>query len=123
MKQEYIENVSPGDILREEFLKPLELTAESLAKEVGLSTATISRIINAKQPITADTALRFSKFFGNSAEFWMGLQNNYELREARMSRVIMNKVRKIAALQQRKNRKPVSLSKRSSRKPATSSVL
>jgi addiction module HigA family antidote len=76
-----IPNVHPGEILEEEFLKPLQLTAYRLAKETHLSPTRISEIIRKKRRITADTAIRFSKYFGNSADFWLGIQNEYDLRE------------------------------------------
>ncbi|WCL50664.1 HigA family addiction module antitoxin [Leptospira sp. GIMC2001] len=76
-----IPNVHPGEILNEEFLVPLNITAYRLAKETKLSPTRISEIINFKRGITADTAIRFSKFFGNSVEFWMGIQDEYEIRE------------------------------------------
>jgi addiction module HigA family antidote len=75
-----IEMILPGEILQEEFLIPLEITAYRLAKETKISATRISEIIKGKRRITADSALRFSKFFGNSPEFWMGIQNDYDLR-------------------------------------------
>lgn len=74
-------NIHPGEILREEFLKPLNLSAYRLAKETSIPPTRISQILKGNRKITADTALRFSKYFGNSAEFWLGLQNEYDLRE------------------------------------------
>jgi len=67
----------------EEFLKPMEITAYRLAKETFLPQTRISEIIKGNRRITADTALRFSKFFGNSAKFWLGLQDDYDLEEER----------------------------------------
>lgn len=69
-----IPEVHPGEILEEEFLKPLGISAYRLAKETRISATRISQIIKGKRRITADTALRFGKFFGNSADFWLGLQ-------------------------------------------------
>lgn len=77
-----IPNVHPGQILNEEFLIPLNISAYRLAKETKLSPTRISEIIHQKRGITADTAIRFSKFFGNSIEFWMGIQDEYEIRES-----------------------------------------
>ena len=74
-------NIHPGEVLDEEFLKPLQLTAYRLAKETNIPQTRISEIIKRKRRITADTALRFSKFFNVSAEFWLGLQNDYDLEE------------------------------------------
>jgi len=76
-------NVHPGEVLFEEFLKPMGISAYKLAKETKLSQTRISEILRKKRSVTADSALRFSKFFGNSAEFWLGLQNDYDLEENR----------------------------------------
>ena len=76
-----IPEVHPGEILEEEFLKPLGVTAYRLAKETKIPATRISQIIKGKRRITADTALRFGKFFGNSADFWMGIQMEYDLRK------------------------------------------
>ena len=67
--------------MEEEFLKPLGITAYRLAKETKIPATRISQIIKGKRRITADTALRFGKFFGNSADFWMGIQMEYDLRK------------------------------------------
>ena len=76
-----LENVHPGEILSEEFLKPMEITAYRLSKSIGIPQTRTSQIIKGKRRITADTALRFSKYFGTSAKFWMGLQDDYDLEE------------------------------------------
>ena len=76
-----IPEVHPGEILEEEFLKPLGISAYRLAKETKIPATRISQIIKGKRRITADTALRFGKFFGNSADFWMGIQMEYDLRK------------------------------------------
>ena len=76
-------NVHPGEILDEEFLKPLSLSAYRLAKETNIPQTRISQIIKGNRRITADTALRFSKFFGNSPRFWLGLQDDFDLEEER----------------------------------------
>ncbi len=73
--------VHPGEILEEEFLKPLGISAYRLAKETKIPATRISQIIKGKRRLTADTALRFGKFFGNSAEFWLGIQMEYDLRK------------------------------------------
>lgn len=78
-----IKNIHPGEILKEEFMDPLNISAYKLAKETYLQATRISQIIHEKRSITPDTALRFSKFFGNSANFWMGLQIEYDLRNKR----------------------------------------
>ena len=74
-------NIHPGEILKEEFLKPLEISAYKLAKELSIPQTRISEIIKGKRRITADTALRLSHYFGNSAKFWLGLQGDYDLEE------------------------------------------
>jgi addiction module HigA family antidote len=76
-------NIHPGEILLEEFLKPMKISAYRLAKETGVSQTRISQILHGKRRISAETALRFGKFFGTSAEFWLGLQNDYDLEESK----------------------------------------
>ncbi|MFJ1291774.1 HigA family addiction module antitoxin [Paracoccus yeei] len=73
----------PGEVLDELFLQPLEMSAGALAKRLGVPRTRIERIVKAETSLTADTALRLSTFFGNTAEFWMNLQRAYELSEAR----------------------------------------
>ena len=74
-------NIHPGEILLEEFLKPLEITAYRLSKSIGIPQTRTSQIIKGKRGITADTALRLSKYFGTSPKFWLGLQDDYDLEE------------------------------------------
>jgi addiction module HigA family antidote len=71
--------IHPGEILQEEFLLPLELSQNALAKSIHVSARRINEIVHAKRSITADTALRLSLFFGTSADFWMHLQSKYDL--------------------------------------------
>jgi addiction module HigA family antidote len=78
-----IEPIHAREILLEEFMKPFSLSQNSLANSLNVTPRRINEIVNKKRAITADTALRISKFFGNSAEFWMNLQNTYELEMAR----------------------------------------
>ncbi|NBX39330.1 MAG: addiction module antidote protein, HigA family [Flavobacteriia bacterium] len=80
---EKLKNIHPGEILLSEFLIPMEITAYRLAKETFLPQTRISEIIKGKRRITADTAIRFAKFFNTSAKFWMGLQDDYDLEEER----------------------------------------
>ncbi|MHB1276883.1 MAG: HigA family addiction module antitoxin [Bacteroidia bacterium] len=80
---EKLKNIHPGEILLEEFLIPMDLTAYRLAKETFLPQTRISEIIKGNRRISADTALRFSKFFGTTAKFWLGLQDDYDLEEER----------------------------------------
>jgi len=75
--------IHPGDILLTEFLQPMGLSAYRLAKELGVPLPRVYDIVKGKRSITADTALRLGVFFGLPAQFWMNLQNNYDLRVAR----------------------------------------
>src|SRR5271155_817089 len=75
--------VTPGEMLREEFLAEFGLSQNQLAKAVGISPNRIAEIVNNRRRITADTALRLSLYFGNSAEFWLNLQTHYDLKLAR----------------------------------------
>lgn len=76
-------NVHPGEILNLEFLEPLEITAYRLSKDLKIPQTRISEIIKGRRRITADTALRLSKYFGNSAKFWIGLQDDYDIEAER----------------------------------------
>ena len=76
-------NIHPGEILREEFLIPLKLSAYRLARDTGMPATRISQILKGKRRITADTALRLAQYFGNSPDFWLGIQDEYDLREER----------------------------------------
>ena len=78
-----LKNIHPGEILQEEFLIPLEISAYRLSKDIGIPQTRISEIVKCKRRITADTALRLSKYFGNSAKFWLGLQDDFDLEEER----------------------------------------
>ncbi len=78
---EKLANVHPGQILNYEFLEPLEITAYRLSKDLKIPQTRISEIIKGNRRITADTALRLSKYFGNSAKFWLGLQNDFDIEE------------------------------------------
>ena len=78
---ERLPNIHPGEVLKEEFLSPMNVSAYRLAKEIHVPETRISEIIHGKRAVTADTALRFAKFFGTTAEFWLNLQNLYDLEE------------------------------------------
>ncbi len=80
---EKLANVHPGEILNFEFLEPLEITAYRLSKDLKIPQTRISEIIKGRRRITADTALRLSKYFGNSAKFWLGLQDDFDIEEER----------------------------------------
>jgi antitoxin HigA-1 len=71
--------IHPGEVLMEEFLKPMDLSQNRLAIDIGVDGRRINEIVQGKRAISADTALRLSRFFGNSAQFWMGLQTQYDL--------------------------------------------
>lgn len=74
--------IHPGEILSEEFLLPMNITQYRLAKAIGVDARRIHSIVHGERSITAETALLFSRFFGNSAEFWLGLQSQYDLETA-----------------------------------------
>ncbi len=76
-------NIHPGEILLEEFLLPMELSQNRIARSIGVPPRRINEIVHGKRAVTADTALRLARFFGTSEQFWMGLQADYELEEAR----------------------------------------
>ena len=76
-----LKNIHPGEILFEEFLIPFNISAYKLAKDIEIPQTRISQIIKGNRRITADTALRLSKYFGNSAKFWLGLQGDYDIEE------------------------------------------
>ena len=79
MSENKIPPLHPGVVLSEEFIKPLKLSQNQIARELGVTPRRINEIINSKRSITADTALRLSPYFGNSSRFWMGLQMDYDL--------------------------------------------
>lgn len=76
-----LKNIHPGEILQEEFLTPLGLSAYRLSKDVGIPQTRVSEILKGNRRVTADTALRLSKYFGNSAKFWLGLQDDFDIEE------------------------------------------
>jgi addiction module HigA family antidote len=76
-----LRNIHPGEILQEEFLMPLEISAYRLSKDTAIPQTRISEIIKGNRRITADTALRLSRYFGTTAKFWLGLQDDYDLEE------------------------------------------
>ena len=76
-----LKNIHPGEVLSEEFLKPLGVSAYRLSKDTGIPQTRISAIVKGRRRITADTALRLSKYFGNSAKFWLGLQDDFDIEE------------------------------------------
>lgn len=89
-------NIHPGEILNEEFLKPMNITAYRLSKSIGIPQTRTSQIIKGKRGITADTALRLSKYFGTSPKFWLGLQDDYDLEEQTLK--LQNELNEIQTL-------------------------
>ncbi len=79
MKKKNLNPVHPGEVLLEEFLKPMRLSQNKLALDIGVPPRRINEIVLEKRRITADTALRLARFFGTSSEFWLGLQSQYDL--------------------------------------------
>lgn len=80
-------NIHPGEILLEEFLKPLKISAYKLSKDIGIPQTRTSEILKGRRRITADTALRLSYYFGNSARFWLGLQVDYDIEEEKKNKI------------------------------------
>jgi antitoxin HigA-1 len=76
-----LKNIHPGEVLSQEFLIPFGISAYKLAKDIGIPQTRVSEILKGNRRITADTALRLSKYFGNSAKFWLGLQDDFDLEE------------------------------------------
>jgi len=76
-----LKNIHPGEVLMEEFLIPLEISAYRLSKDIGIPQTRISEILKGNRRVTADTALRLSQYFGNSPKFWLGLQDDYDVEE------------------------------------------
>jgi addiction module HigA family antidote len=91
--------IHPGNVLLHEFLNELGITSYALAKSIGVPTNRVTGIVNGDRSITADTALRFGRFFGNSPEFWMNLQMHYDLEVAERStgRQILRDVQQLSA--------------------------
>jgi|TARA_B110000285_G_scaffold3791_1_gene3968 antitoxin HigA-1 len=81
-----LKNIHPGEILLEEFLKPLGVSAYRLSKDTFIPQTRISEITKGRRRITADTALRLSKYFGTSAKFWLGLQDDYDIDEEKLNK-------------------------------------
>ena len=79
-------NIHPGEVLLEEFLKPMKITAYKLAKDVKIPQTRVSEIIHGRRSVTADTALRLARYFGTSATFWLNLQMLYDLEEVELTK-------------------------------------
>jgi addiction module HigA family antidote len=95
MKNKLLANVTPGEILEEDFLKPMGLSQYRLAKDIGVPARRINEIVNGERSITADTALRLGRFFKMSAQFWLNLQSHYDLEimEDRLGRRLEREVK------------------------------
>ena len=100
MSNKKIPPIHPGEILFEEFLKPMDISQNKLGRDLGVSPRRINEIIHKKRSITADTALRLGVYFGNSPSFWLGLQMDYDLDIAQdtLSDKIKNEVRQASAI-------------------------
>jgi addiction module HigA family antidote len=83
MKSKLLANITPGEILAEEFLKPKGITQYRLARDIGVPPRRVNEIVNGQRAITADTALRLGRYFGMSAQFWLNLQTHYDLEQER----------------------------------------
>jgi addiction module HigA family antidote len=98
MARKVLKPIHPGEILAEEFLVPLKLSQNRLALAIGVPARRINEIVLEKRGVSADTALRLAQYFGNSAQFWLGLQMDYDLETAKMENgdTIAKEVRKRA---------------------------
>ena len=99
MKTNKLAPVHPGEILREEFMKPRDLPQNALARALNVPPRRVNEIVLEKRGITADTALRLARFFGTSAKMWAALQADYDLRLARQEKQIARDVEPLAALE------------------------
>jgi addiction module HigA family antidote len=92
-----LRNIHPGEVLLEEFLKPLGISQTRLARAAGVPPRRINEIVLGKRSVTADTALRLARALGTSEQFWVGLQADYDLEEARKAARDLSNVRQLAA--------------------------
>ncbi len=91
-----LKNIHPGEILLEEFLIPFNITAYKLSKDINIPQTRISGIVRGNRRITADTALRLSKYFGNSAKFWLGLQDDFDIEEQMFAKsAVLNSIKTV----------------------------
>ena len=88
-------NVHPGEVLLEEFLDPMEISQNGIARAIHVSPRRINEIVHEKRSVTADTAIRLAKYFGTSEQFWTGLQADYDLEEAR-KQIDLDSIEKVA---------------------------
>ena len=99
---ERLKNITPGEILLEEFLIPLEISQYRLAKDLDIPQTRISEIVKGNRRISADTAVRLSAYFGNSAKFWLGLQDDYDIENEMNNK--SNEVKRINRLRKDKDK-------------------
>lgn len=99
---ERLKNTTPGEILLEEFLIPLEISQYRLAKDLDIPQTRISEIVKGNRRISADTAVRLSAYFGNSAKFWLGLQDDYDIENEMNNK--SNEVKRINRLRKDKDK-------------------
>lgn len=97
-----LEPIFPGEIIKEEYMIPLELSQNQLARDIDVPVGRVNQIIHGDRAITADTALRLARYFGTSAELWLGLQNDYDLRCAK--RKLGDKIQRVHIYQASHNR-------------------
>ena len=99
MKSKSLANITPGEILEEDFLKPFGLSQYRLAVDIGVPPRRINEIVKGQRAITADTALRLGRYFKMSAEFWLNLQSHYDLEQeqARLGKKLEKEVKVFAA--------------------------
>jgi addiction module HigA family antidote len=92
-----LKNIHPGEILLEEFLKPMSISAYRLSKDTGIPQTRISAIVKGNRSVTADTALRLSKYFGTTAKFWLGLQDDFDIEEQSQNlKSTLNSIRRVS---------------------------
>lgn len=92
-----LRNIHPGEILLEEFLKPMQISAYRLSKDTGIPQSRVSAIIKGTRSVTADTALRFSRYFGTTAKFWLGIQDDFDIEEeSKNLKVQLNSISKFS---------------------------
>lgn len=98
MKSKQLSNITPGEILDEEFLKPMGITQYRLAKDISVPPRRINEIVKGERAITADTALRLGRYFGMDAQFWLNLQTHFDLEkeEERLSKRLDAEVKVLA---------------------------
>ena len=99
MKHKLLSNITPGEILAEDFLKPMGLSQYRLAKDISVPARRINEIVKGERAITADTALRLGRYFKMSAQFWLNLQSHYDLEmmEDRLGRRLAREVKELVA--------------------------